>query len=157
MAHFSAKAKAMRPTPRTIRVTGQGNGKPMGLGFCKIIRMESRIRRAPEITKHTFASVFMFASNHNDVRASCMKKISLTTKSCLPESRRGLGWWGYSVNEKNDDWWMLSQKWKVKRKIVCLHHFQSLPNAYPPLPWIGRIMEFESKVGIYRISDSSFF
>ena len=64
MAHFFAKTKVIRPTPRIISVTGQGNGKPMGLGFCKIIKIESRIRRAPEITKHTFARIFMFASDH---------------------------------------------------------------------------------------------
>jgi hypothetical protein len=63
MAHFFAKAKVMRPTPRIIRVTGQGNGKPIGLGFCRIIKIESKIRRAPEITKHTFARFFRLASD----------------------------------------------------------------------------------------------
>jgi hypothetical protein len=45
----------INPTPSIIRVMGQGRGSPRGFGLPRIMRIESIIKRTPEMIKHAFA------------------------------------------------------------------------------------------------------
>jgi hypothetical protein len=45
----------INPTPSIIRVMGQGSGSPRGFGLPRIMRMESNIKRHPDMMKHAFA------------------------------------------------------------------------------------------------------
>jgi hypothetical protein len=47
-------ANKIKPMPKIIRVMGQGSGSPRGLGLFIIIKVESAIRRNPDIAKHIF-------------------------------------------------------------------------------------------------------
>ncbi len=54
-AYFFEMENRINPTPSIIRVMGQGSGSPRGFGLPRIMRVESHIRRIPDIMKHTFA------------------------------------------------------------------------------------------------------
>jgi hypothetical protein len=45
----------INPTPRIIRVMGQGSGSPRGFGLPRIMRIESNIKRTPDMMKHALA------------------------------------------------------------------------------------------------------
>jgi len=52
--YFLAKENKIKPIPNMISVMGQGSGSPRGLGLFRIIKVESAIRRSPEMVKHIF-------------------------------------------------------------------------------------------------------
>ena len=54
--------KVIKPTPRIIRVMGQGSGRLRGFGFPRIIRVESAMSSTPETMKHTLDSFCIIVS-----------------------------------------------------------------------------------------------
>jgi hypothetical protein len=54
-SYFFARENKIKPIPNTESVMGQGSGSPRGFGLFRIIKVESAIRRNPEITKHILA------------------------------------------------------------------------------------------------------
>jgi hypothetical protein len=53
--YFFETENRISPTPSIIRVMGQGSGSPRGFGLPRIMRIESIIKRTPEMIKHAFA------------------------------------------------------------------------------------------------------